>query len=131
MTIQEVCRITGISQDTLRYYERVGAIPKVARTAGGIRNYQEEDLRWIRTATCLRSAGMSVESVAEYVRLYQLGDASFQARLDLLSHEREGLLRQKEQLENTLALLNFKISRYEKAVKTGVLSWERNEDEKN
>ena len=43
MTIKEVSEKYGISQDTLRYYERVNVIPKVTRTSGGIRNYQEED----------------------------------------------------------------------------------------
>ena len=47
MTIKEVSEKYGISQDTLRYYERVNVIPKVTRTSGGIRDYQEEDLRWV------------------------------------------------------------------------------------
>ncbi len=128
MTIQEVCRQTGISPDTLRYYERVGAIPKVTRTASGIRNYQDSDLEWVNTAICMRNAGMSVENLAEYVRLYQKGEETFQERLELLSREREGLLQQKKQLEETISLLNYKISRYEEAVKTGVLSWEKREE---
>ena len=47
MTIKEVSEKYGISQDTLRYYERVNVIPKVTRTSGGILDYQEEDLRWV------------------------------------------------------------------------------------
>ena len=58
MTIKEVSEKYGISQDTLRYYERVNVIPKVTRTSGGIRNYQEEDLRWVedRKSTRLNSS---------------------------------------------------------------------------
>ena len=53
MTIKEVSEKFKISQDTLRYYERVGLIPPVSRTASGIRNYQESDLGWVEHAGCI------------------------------------------------------------------------------
>lgn len=123
MTIKEAASKFAISQDTLRYYERVGAIPPVGRTAGGIRDYEEEDLKWIQTAMCLRNAGVSIESIVEYVKLFQQGNGTFEARRALLSKEREGLIAQIEHLKGTVALLDYKISRYEIAVKTGELSW--------
>lgn len=85
MTIKEVSKKYEISQDTLRYYERVGMIPPVTRTAGGIRNYTKEDLRWVELAQCMRSAGLPVEAMIEYVRLFQEGDSTISARLQLLS----------------------------------------------
>ena len=124
MTIKEVSEQYGISQDTLRYYERVGMIPPVSRTAGGIRNYTEEDLRWVGLAKCMRSAGLPVEAMIEYVRLYKEGDSTIPARLQLLIDQREVLLEQRKQIDETLNRLNYKISRYEKAVQTGILSWE-------
>ena len=126
MTIREVSEKYEISQDTLRYYERVGMIPTVTRTAGGIRNYSEEDLRWVSLAKCMRSAGLPVEAMIEYVRLFQEGDSTISARLQLLTDQREVLLEQHRQIEETLNRLNYKISRYEEAVKTGVLSWGEN-----
>ena len=125
MTIKEVGEKYGISGDTLRYYERVGMIPPVPRTAGGIRDYGEEDLRWVELVVCMRSAGLPVEAIIEYVRLFQMGDSTFQARLQLLQEQRETLLEQKEQIERTLDRLNYKIARYETAVKTGKLSWDK------
>ena len=124
VTIKEVSEQYGISQDTLRYYERVGMIPSVTRTAGGIRNYMEEDLRWVSLAKCMRSAGLPVEAMIEYVRLFQEGDSTIPARLQLLLDQRQVLLDQRKQIDETLNRLNYKISRYEKAVQTGVLSWE-------
>ena len=62
MTIAEVSRKYGLSADTLRYYERSGLIPPVQRTASGIRNYTEEDCKWVYFSKCLRSAGMPVEN---------------------------------------------------------------------
>ena len=88
MTIKEVSEKYGISQDTLRYYERVGMIPPVTRTAGGIRDYKEKDLAWVELAKCMRSAGLPVEAMIEYVRLTQEGDATIPARLQLLKEQR-------------------------------------------
>ncbi len=125
MTIKEVSEKYGITQDTLRYYERVGMIPTVSRTAGGIRNYNETDLSWVELAICMRSAGLPVEAMIEYVKLYQMGDSTFAARLQLLQAQREILLEQKKQVEATIDRLNYKIARYQLAVETGKLSWDK------
>ncbi|MBO5469419.1 MAG: MerR family transcriptional regulator [Lachnospiraceae bacterium] len=124
MTIKEVSEKYNISQDTLRYYERIGMIPEISRTPGGIRNYQESDLGWVELAICMRSAGLPIEALIEYVKLYQQGDATFAARLQLLQEQRESLEEQKTQLEKAINKLNYKISRYEIAVQTGKLTWE-------
>ena len=124
MTIKEVSEKYKISQDTLRYYERIGMIPAINRTPGGIRNYEESDLGWVELAICMRSAGLPIEALIEYVKLYQQGDATFAARLQLLQEQRESLEEQKTQLEKAINKLNYKISRYEVAVKTGKLTWE-------
>lgn len=89
MTIRQVSEKFGITQDTLRYYERAGIIPKIARTPGGARDYQEEDLGWIEHVVCLRSAGMPVESLVEYLQLSRQGDGTFPERLALLREQRE------------------------------------------
>lgn len=127
MTIKEVSEKYNISQDTLRYYERIGMIPEISRTPGGIRNYQESDLGWVELAICMRSAGLPIEALIEYVKLYQQGDATFAARLQLLQEQRENLEEQKTQLEKAINKLKYKISRYEIAVQTGKLTWEDND----
>ena len=124
MTIKEVCERFDLTADTLRYYERAGAIPQVSRTAGGQRFYAEEDLEWVHNAVCMRNAGMSVEAIAEYVRLYRLGDDTLAERRELLCRERERLRARMNELEGALRLLDYKISRYEAALETGVLSWD-------
>lgn len=123
LTIKEVSEKYDISQDTLRYYERVGMIPPVTRTASGIRDYQAEDLGWVELAKCMRSAGLPVEAMIEYVRLVQEGDSTLATRLQLLTDQKELLLEQKNKIDTTLERLNYKISRYEIAVKTGKLIW--------
>ena len=125
MTIKEVSEKYGISQDTLRYYEKIGVIPTVTRTSGGIRNYTEKDIGWVENAVCMRNAGLPVEVIAEYCRLYNMGDSTIGARLELLTEQRKKLIEQKEQLEAEIDRLDYKIGRYEIAVKTGVLSWDK------
>lgn len=124
MTIKEVSKKFDISNDTLRYYERIGMIPTVTRTSGGIRDYQEDDLQWVELAICMRSAGLPVEAMIEYVKLYQEGDATIPARLQLLIEQREALVEQRQQIDATLERLNYKIARYEIAAKTGKLVWD-------
>ena len=123
MTIKEVCETHDITPDTLRYYERVGVIPTVNRTKGGIRDYSEEDVKWVENAICMRNAGVPVEMLIEYVKLFQEGDATLQARRDLLAEAREDVQAQLDKYQATLDRLNYKISRYEEALRTGVLSW--------
>lgn len=125
MTIKEVSEKFGISQDTLRYYERVGLIPSVTRTPSGNRDYQESDLGWVENAVCMRNAGVPIEALIEYVKLYQMGDTTFEARRQLLQEQYDVLQEQKEQIEATMKRLAYKVSRYEKAVQTGVLSWDK------
>ncbi len=125
VTIKEVSEKYGISDDTLRYYERIGMIPPVTRTAGGIRNYTDKDQSWIELVLCMRNAGLPIEAIIEYVRLYQLGDSTFGERLQLLKEQREALIEQKKKIDSTLERLNYKIARYEVAVETGKLTWNK------
>lgn len=119
MTISEVSKEYELTQDTLRYYERTGMIPHVTRTSGGIRNYTQQDCGWVGLAKCMRSAGLPVGVMVEYVRLYQEGETTVAQRLQLLVEQKAALLKQREQIEVTLDRLTQKISRYQVAVKTG------------
>lgn len=123
MTIKEVCEKFDITPDTLRYYERVGVIPEVRRTAGGIRDYSESDVNWVANAMCFRSAGMPIEMLVEYVRLAQAGDGTLQARCDLLKQARDQIAEVRRKYDDALAKMDHKIAIYEKAVQTGKLDW--------
>ena len=131
MTIKEVCAQYDITPDTIRYYERVGVIPAVKRTKGGIRDFSEEDIKWVKNAICMRNAGLPVEMLIEYVRLFQEGDGTFQARRDLLVEARAEIQKQLDETQETMNLINYKISRYEEALKTGVLTWDTNHPSDN
>lgn len=124
MTMKEVCEKYHISPDTLRYYERVGAIPAVNRAKSGIRDYTEQDLGSVENALCMRNAGVPVEMVVKYVELCRQGDETFSARRDLLVEARNRILSQMEKYQNELKRLDYKIARYENAMETGKLVWD-------
>lgn len=116
MTIAEVSRAYGISADTLRYYERIGLIPPVPRTKGGVRNYGEESCGWIQLMKCMRAAGVQIEALIEYVDLFRQGDATIGARKALLMEQRDQLVARMEEMQASLDLLNQKIDRYEQSM---------------
>lgn len=124
MTIKEVCEKYDITSDTLRYYERVGVVPEVSRTKGGIRDFSEEDIKWVENAICMRSAGVPVEMLIEYVKLFREGDSTIEARRNLLVEARMAVQKKLDKYQATMDKLNYKISRYEEAMKTGVLKWD-------
>lgn len=107
MTINEVCEMFPISKDTLRYYERIGVIPEVHRTAGGIHDYNESDISWVQHAICMREAGVPIEMLIEYVKLYQQGDDTISARGNLLKEAREELLEARRKNDRALEKLNY------------------------
>lgn len=127
MTIKEVCEKYDITADTLRYYEKVGVIPEITRTAGGIRNYSESDLKWVENAICMRSAGVPVEMIIEYVRLFQMGDDTFEARCNLLKEAKVEVEAARKKYDDALKRLTYKIDKYEEAIRTGVLVWDDEE----
>ena len=114
MTIAEVSKKVNLSADTLRYYERIGLIPEVSRTESGIRNYTEEDLGWIEFSKCMRNAGMSIEALIEYIKLYKKGDVTLEARKQLLISQKDVIKERLEEIQNTFDRINYKIKNYEK-----------------
>ena len=113
MTIAEVSKKYDISADTLRYYERIGLIPPVPRTPGGIRDYDEESCGWIELMKCMRRAGVQIEALIEYVALFQKGDVTIDARKELLIEQRNQLVDRMAEMQESLDRLNDKIERYE------------------
>ena len=105
-----------ISADTLRYYERIGLVPPVQRNGSGIRDYCELDIRRVEFIKCMRSAGLPIEVLIEYVGLVQQGDKTAEARKEILKAQRELLVARMKEMEKTLDILDYKISVYENAV---------------
>lgn len=115
MTIKEVSKKYGISQDTLRYYEKVGIIRPVTRK-NGIRQYGEQELANIEFVICMRSAGVSVETLIQYIQLFEQGEGTETMRRQLLIDEREKLKNKIADMNAALEKLNYKIDVYYKEI---------------
>ncbi len=118
MKIKEVSKRYDLSLDTLRYYERIGLIPPVNRNASGIRDYGELDLKRVEFIKCMRSAGLPIEVLIEYIGLFQQGDQTIEARREILKEQREILAAKMAEMQKTLDLLDYKISVYDTALLT-------------
>lgn len=92
MKIAEVSKKYGISPHTLRYYEKIGLIPKARRYENGIRNYTEDDCRWIEFILCMRKVGVEIKILLEYMKLLQKGNETLERRKQLLINQRDRLL---------------------------------------
>ncbi len=116
MKISEVSKRYDLSADTLRYYEHVKLIPGVPRNKNGIREYTEENCKWIEFVKCMRGAGLPIDVLAQYVTLSQQGDATIDARKRLLIEQRDLLKQRVQEMQETLQRLDYKIKTYEKLV---------------
>lgn len=116
MMIAEVSKKFDISPDTLRYYERIGLIPPVNRNDSGIRDYTEEDCNWVNFIKCMRSAGLSIEVLVEYVSMFQKGNETIKARKQLLIEQRNTLSDKIKEMQQVLERLDQKIDGYEERV---------------
>ncbi len=93
MTIAEVSKKYNLTQDTIRYYERIGLLPEIPRTKSGIRDFDEKSCKWIEFIKCMRAAGMPIEALIEYMNLFKQGKKTIVARKQLLIEQRDVLLK--------------------------------------
>ena len=112
MRIAQVSERYAISLDTLRYYERIGLIPPVNRNESGVRDYTEIDLKRVEFIKCMRSAGLPIEALVEYIALVQQGDHTIADRIEILKEQRKLILTRMEGMQKTLDMLNYKIDVY-------------------
>ncbi len=113
LTIAHVAERTGLSSDTLRYYERAGLIQRVGRTTGNQRRYAAADLAWLEFLMRLRETGMSISDMQLYGQLRAAGDATIADRLTMLRDHRHDLAKRIRDLRRNAAALDGKIKHYE------------------
>ena len=126
LTIAEAARRTGLTPDTLRYYENDGLMLRpVGRSASGHRRYVDADLRWIELLTRLRGTGMPIRDVRRYAELVRSGDGNEEERLALLRAHRQVVLAQLAEVQEHLGAIDAKIGIYEDKILTRGLDLER------
>ncbi|MFH8222477.1 MerR family transcriptional regulator [Streptomyces sp. NPDC018057] len=114
LTIAQAAERTGLSHDTLRYYERAGLIERVGRTTGNQRRYEATDLAWLEFLLRLRETGMSIADMQRFAALRAQGDATVPERLAMLREHRAGLADRIRALRRNAHTLDDKIDHYER-----------------
>ncbi|MGW0391661.1 MerR family transcriptional regulator [Streptomyces sp. NPDC003042] len=118
-TISEVEARTGLTQHTLRWYERIGLMPHVDRSHSGQRRFSDRDLNWLSFVGKLRATGMSVADMVRYAELVREGEHTVEQRRELLERTRSEVRARMAELTDALAVLDFKIEMYEQCTGTG------------
>jgi DNA-binding transcriptional MerR regulator len=111
-TISEVVAFTGLTAHTLRWYERIGLMAHVDRSHTGQRRYTNRDLDWLDLVGKLRLTGMPVADMVRYAELVRAGESTYGERHELLVATRRDVLARIAELQDTLAVLDRKISVY-------------------
>ena len=114
-TIGEMAKMLGVPASTLRYYDKEGLLPFVARSSGGIRQFRESDIEWLRVIGCMKKAGMSIKDIRQYLELSMQGNNTIDTRLAMFRHQREVLQAQMDELQHTLRMVEYKCWYYETA----------------
>lgn len=116
MTIKEIAQITGISAETLRFYEKIGLIPPVPRTKGGIRDYNEYFVQWLAFIQQLKGIGMSLEAIAEYIELAKQGDSTYDERKHLIDEARQSLRIRIKSLRVLAKQADYQLANYDNSL---------------
>lgn len=125
-TVGETAKILNVAPSTLRYYDKEGLLPFVERSNGGIRVFREKDFNWLFIVECLKKSGLSIKDIKRYIDLSLSGDETIQERLELFQKQREKVMAQIADLQNTLDILNYKCWYYETAKEAGTTSVPQN-----
>lgn len=118
-TVGEIAKVLGVPASTLRYYDKEGLLPFVERSSGGIRMFSQKDYEWLKVIECLKQSGLSIREIRNFIHMAMEGDSSLSGRLELFQTRRDAVKKQLEDMQETLALLEYKCWYYEQAMKDG------------
>ncbi|MCI8275556.1 MAG: MerR family transcriptional regulator [Lachnospiraceae bacterium] len=111
-TMKEICESTGLSEHTVRYYDREGLIPLLERTPNGNRKFSENDLEWLQLICCLKRSGMPLEKIKKFMQLCLGGQSTCEERKELLLEHRAHIQDQMKALQDSLDVIDYKIDHY-------------------
>lgn len=118
-TVSEMAKRLHVAPSTLRYYDKEGLLPFIERSGGGIRMFKDTDFEWLSIIECLKKTGMPIKEIKIFIDWCIEGDATIPQRRELIEKQRSAVLAQIRQLEDTLAILDYKKWYYETAEAAG------------
>lgn len=112
-TMKEACRETGMNYEALKFYCNEGLVPNVKRDANNHRVFDDRDVAWIKSLTCLKNCGMSIQEMKVYIGLCMKGESSIPERKEILARKREALLERMNQLQESIDYIDWKQGFYD------------------
>lgn len=125
-TVSEAAKILNVAPSTIRYYDKEGLLPFVERSKGGIRIFSERDFNWLLIIDCLKKSGLSIKDIKRYIDMSLQGDETVKDRLEIFQTQKEKVISQIKELQNTLNVLEYKCWFYQTALKAGTTSVPQN-----
>ena len=119
-TIKEVAEKMEVSEHTLRFWAKSGFFPFVTRDKNNIRMFSEDDLNWVKIVKCLRSVGTESKLVKRYIDLCIVGDSTINERYEIIKATKEKALKQMEELNKQLEMLDYKEYYYKNLIKNNL-----------
>ena len=111
-TMKQVCKQTGLSYDTLKFYCNEGLVPHVKRDKN-YRVFNQRDINWINSLSCLKKCGMSIQEMKEYLKLCLEGEKSIPYRQVVLDHKLQDLELKKQELQKSIDFIHWKQQLYQ------------------
>jgi len=113
MKISEAASRSGLSADTIRFYEKSRLLPAIARRSDGNRSFTPENIEWLVLLSSLRKTGMPMKKMQQFAKLYQRGNDTIPERKDILLEHAEDLEHRRAELDHCAELLAYKLARYD------------------
>lgn len=111
--MKEACNQTGMAYETLKYYCNIGLIPNVKRSANNRRVFDEHDIAWIKSLTCLKKCGMTIEEMKQYLAYCLQGPSSISVRKVMLDKKRGILEEKKKEIQESIDYIDWKQNLYD------------------
>lgn len=112
-TMKEACQQTQLPYETLKFYCNQGLVPNVKRDKNNRRIFDDRDIAWINSLSCLKNCGMSLSEMKEYIRLCLLGESSIPQRKAILDLKRKALVEQLQQVQDCIDYIDWKQGFYD------------------
>lgn len=112
-SMKEACTLTNMTYENLKFYCNEGLVPNVKRDRRNYRVFDEHDIKWIQSLNCLKSCGMSIAEMKQYLALCMEGEGTIPERKVILAEKKENLLQSITELQKAVAYIDWKQGFYD------------------
>ena len=112
-SMKEACELCNMTYDTLKFYCNKGLVPNVKRDKNNYRIFDENDIGWLKSLSCLKKCGMSINEIKEYLDYCLTGQSTIPERKEILSQKREKLVEQMKIIQDSIDYIDTKQKFYD------------------